>query len=144
MNKWIFAIIIAIATLGCNKIPRALIVLGGHDFDTTEFFDVFKSLEGVDFETVYHPDAIEKLGDGSAEKFDLLVFYDCVPNIPEKDSTIFLDLTREGVPMLFLHHSLCNSQIWDGYMDIMGGRYVMDGYGADSSDLSDYMHDIDM
>jgi len=45
---------------------------------------------------------------------------------------------------LFLHHALCTSQKWDGYMKMVGGRYVMAGYGADSILVSDYRHDIDM
>ncbi len=65
-------------------------------------------------------------------------------DLPEADSLVFQNLTMEGKPMLFLHHALCSFQVWDGYMEMLGGKYVMAGPGVDTSLLSDYKHDIDM
>jgi type 1 glutamine amidotransferase len=48
------------------------------------------------------------------------------------------------MPLLFLHHSLGNFQLWKGFGQIVGGQYVMPGFGFDSASLSDYAHDLDL
>ncbi len=137
-------IILAFWLAGCKQPVQVLVVLGGHDFDTTEFFDALGALEEVEYEAVYHPEALKMLHQDHADAYDVFVFYDFLPDMPEKDSTVFIELISQGKSMLFLHHALCTSQEWDGYMEMVGGRYVMPGFGADSSEFSDYRHDIDM
>ena len=130
--------------MGCNKPVNILVVLGGHSFDTTEFFDLFQSLEGIEMDSVYYPDALEIMQNGKCDAYDVLVFYDYMPDLPESDSRVFLNLSSQGKPMLFLHHALCSFQAWEGYMEMLGGKYVMAGPGVDPGDVSDYKHDIDM
>lgn len=129
--------------LGCNRPVSVLLVAGGHSFDTIEFFDLFNSLEGIEVDSVYYPEALEKLRTGT-DAYDVLVFYDYMPDLPLADSVVFQKLTRQGKPLLFLHHALCSFQHWEGYMDMLGGKYVMPGPGVDSALFSDYEHDIDM
>jgi type 1 glutamine amidotransferase len=138
-------ILLAVASMaGCNKPINMLLVVGGHGYDTTEFYDMFRSLKGIRFDSVSYPGAREFLQTDQINEYEVLVFYDFIPDMPEKDSSIFLSLTQQGKSMLFLHHSLCTFQGWDGYMHMVGGRYVMEGYASDSSLLSDYKHDIDL
>ncbi len=136
-------VILLASFLGCNRPVSVLMVAGGHGFDTIEFFDLFNSLEGIEVDSVYYPEALEKLRAGT-DAYDVLVFYDYMPDLPLADSIVFRDLTREGKPMLFLHHALCSFQRWDGYKSMLGGKYVMAGPGVDSALFSDYKHDIDM
>lgn len=126
----------------CNKPVQVLLILGGHQFDTTEFFDVFEGMEQVEIDPVYYPRAMQMLQQTDA--YDVLVFYDYMPILPLEDSIVFQDLTRHGKPILFLHHAICSFQQWDGYLEMLGGKYVMPGYETDSSLLSDYKHSIDM
>jgi len=77
-------------------------------------------------------------------EYDVLAFYDFIPDMDPTDSSIFLNLCSKGIPLLFLHHSLCTFQRWDGFMDIVGGHYCMPGFGHDSLLLSDYKHDIEL
>ena len=137
--------VILLATfMGCTKPVNVLVVLGGHDFDTTEFFDLFNSLEGVDMDSVYYPDAMEVMQSGFTDSYDVLVFYDYMPDLSEADSSVFQILTSQGKPLLFLHHALCSFQQWDGYMTMLGGKYVMPGPGINPEAVSDYRHDIEM
>jgi type 1 glutamine amidotransferase len=129
---------------GCQKSVSVLVVVGGHDYDTMEFFDAFRSLEHVEIDSVCHPEAIELLQSSNTEAYDVLVYYDFMPGLPKKDSAVFNNLTLQGKPMLFLHHALGTCQDWNGYMEMLGGRYNMPGYITDSTLLSDYRHDIDM
>jgi hypothetical protein len=129
---------------GCKTPVRVLVITGGHDFDTIEFFRTFHALEGVEMDSVFHPEAMELLRSDAINAYEVLVFYDFIPEMPGKDSVIYRELTRQAKPMLFLHHSLCSFQQWDGYMEMVGGRYHMPGFTEDSSLLSDYKHDIDI
>ncbi len=129
---------------GCSKSEKVLLVTGGHAYDTLEFFEVFNQMAGIDFEYISHPRATSLLTSDQVDQFDLLVFYDFLPDIPARDSNIFLHLTQKGKPMLFLHHSICSFQGWDGYKKMVGGRYVMPGFQVDTTLLSGYKHDIDM
>ena len=137
-------LILLVLFTGCTKPVNILLVAGGHSFDTTEFFDLFNSLEGIEMDSVYYPRAMDLMRSGNTDSYDVLVFYDFQPDLPAADSLVFQNLTKEGKPMLFLHHAICSFQRWDGYMDLLGGKYVMAGPGVDSSLFSDYKHDIDM
>ena len=137
-------LILLVTFIGCNKTVDVLVVLGGHSFDTTEFFDLFNSLDGIEMDSVYYPEAMEVMQSGFTDSYDVLVLYDYMPDLPEADSSVFQMLTSQGKPLLFLHHALCSFQQWDGYMEMLGGKYVMTGPGVDPGSLSDYRHDIDM
>ena len=118
----LLGVILLASFMGCTKPVNILVVLGGHDFDTTEFFDLFHTLEGVNMDSVYYPEAMEVMQSGESDAYDVLVFYDYVPDLPEADSTVFLNLTSEGKPLLFLHHALGSFQHWDGYMEMLCGK----------------------
>jgi len=135
-------ILILFATTGCNKPVKVLSIAGGHVYDTTEFYEAIYSLEGLAIDTVTHPRARQVLASGEVDNYDVLVFYDFLPVMPLEDSSIYLELTRKGIPMLFLHHSFCSFQGWDGFKDIVGGKYVMPFSESDSALHSAYKHDI--
>ena len=133
-----------ISLLGCNKVTNVLLVVGGHSYDTTEYYDMIRSLERIRFDSISYPAAREFLQSDRVNEYDVLVYYDFIPDMPVRDSVIFLHLTKSGMPMLFLHHALATCQQWDGYRTMVGGRYMMPEYTSDSSQLSDYKHDIDI
>lgn len=135
-------ILILFTATGCNKPVRVLCIAGGHAYDTTEFYQAMYSLEGMTIDTVTHPRARQLLASGTVDNYDVLVFYDFLPKMPLEDSAIYLELTRKGVPMLFLHHSFCSFQEWEGFQEIVGGKYVMPFSEPDSSFHSAFRHDI--
>ncbi len=141
--SWIAMILLA-SFMGCSKPVKVLVVLGGHSFDTTEFFDLFQSLGGIEMDSAYYPDAMEWMRSGKTDAYDVLVFYDYMVDLNMADSSVFQNLTRQGKSLLFMHHAICSFQQWEGYMEMLGGKYVMSAPGVDPGDVSDYKHDIDM
>jgi type 1 glutamine amidotransferase len=146
MKKLIYPFSLAVFALltACTQAPKVLVVVGGHAYDTTQFYEMFRALEPIDFDSVSHPRAMKMLASDQIDSYDLLLFYDFLPQMNLKDSAIYLELTRKGIPLLFMHHSLCNFQEWEGYGQMVGGKYVMPGFGNDSSELSDYAHGLDL
>ena len=51
----VFFVVISMA--GCNKPTNILLVVGGHGYDTIEFYDMFRSLDGIRFDSVSYPGA---------------------------------------------------------------------------------------
>jgi lysophospholipase L1-like esterase len=124
--------------------PRVLVVTGGHSYDTVEFRALLEEMEHFSFDTISHPRAPGLLRSPYVLGYDVLLFYDYVPDLPLKDSSLYLNLAHHGMPLLFLHHSLCSFQQWGGFRKLAGGQYLMDGYGHDSTRLSVYTHDVDL
>lgn len=125
-----------------NASPRILLITGGHSYDTTAFVDLFHSLQGITFDTISYPRSLTLLQSDSIQHYDVLVHYHYYPDLPKADSSIFLELCKKGIPMLFLHHSICTFQEWDGYMQMVGGKYVMPEYATETIPPSDYRHDL--
>jgi len=129
---------------GCGKPVSILLITGGHAYDTTEFYDTFRDLDGIEFDSVSYPGALDVLASDKIDAYDLLLFYDFLPGMELEDTAIFTRLTSQGKPMFFLHHALATFQEWDGYKTMVGGRYMMPRFGWDSTLLSDFKHDIDL
>lgn len=147
MKKYIFRILIILAVAGlisCKQNPKVLLIVGGHTYDTTEFYEMFHSMEGIKFDSVSYPQAKNLLRSNKTDEYDLLLFYDFIPDLPLNDSNVFIRLTEQGKPMLFLHHAICTFQDWDGYKEIIGGKYLMPEYHTDTSIHSGYRHGIDL
>ena len=64
--------------------------------------------------------------------------------MPPEQAAVFEELSREGMPMIFMHHALGSYQLNDNYARMVGGKYVMPEHESDSSLHSDYEHDIDL
>jgi hypothetical protein len=101
-------------------------------------------LEDFRFDSISHPDAGNLLTSEHVHSYDGILYYDFITEMPRKDSSIYLNLARRGMPMLFLHHAICTFQEWDGYGELVGGKYIVEGFGNDPSELSDYEHDLDL
>jgi hypothetical protein len=144
-KNWLFILLIITGlTTACQKKVSVLVITGGHAFDTTEFFETFHALDGMVCESISQPSAMKLLASDRVMDYDVLVFYDFIPDMELKDSSIFLNLTNKGQAMLFLHHSLCTFQKWEGFMHMVGGRYQMPEFVEDSLLWSDYEHDIEL
>ncbi len=147
MKKYIFRtllILVAVGLISCKQHPKVLLIVGGHTYDTTKFYEMFHSMEGIEFDSVSYPQAINVLRSNDPDDYDLLLFYDFIPDMSLNDSNTFNRLTAQGKSMLFLHHAICTFQDWDGYKEIIGGKYFMPEYHAEKSLHSRYRHDIDL
>lgn len=147
LNSFIFLFISAFIlnlNSGCSDKSEILLVTGGHAFDTTEFFSLFPSDNGISVDTVSQPFANLLIENNKAEKWDAVVFYDMWQDITMDQKEAYRRLLENGTGMIFLHHSLVSYQDWDEFTTIRGGKYHEKGYGKDSTKLSGYEHDLDL
>ena len=122
---------------------RALIITGGHNFDQTEFFNLFESLSDFQFDTISQPLANQLICSGKAIKYNILVFYDSWQLISEAEKDAYMKLTDYGTGFLFLHHSLASYQDWDKFWKIRGGGYYRSNPPDSIKDMR-YKHDLDL
>jgi len=121
---------------------KIMIVTGGHKFDTIQFFEMFDALNNIDYEHFSQPQANQRIASEKTGDYDVLVFYDMWTSIDEIEKQAYLKLTREGKPMLFLHHSIVSYQDWPEFEKIVGGKYVKAEPGVPVEELSNYEHDV--
>ena len=113
-----------------------LLTTKGHPFEKGPFFQLFDSLEGIDYTHIEHPAAQLILNPLGTNDYSVLVFYD-MPGInfegdkpgqeippSEEFKKGFNKLVELGKPMLFLHHSIASWPNWDKYGEIIGGRFL--------------------
>jgi len=121
---------------------KIMIVTGGHKFDTLQFFEMFDALNNIDYKHFSQPQANQHIASAKTDDYDVLVFYDMWNSIDEIEKQAYLKLTREGKPMLFLHHSIVSYQDWPEFEKIIGGKYVKAELGVPVEELSNYEHDV--
>ena len=83
----IFLFAAVVSALGQHPI-KALIITGGHDYDTARFFEMFESFEGLEYEESIQPKANLLIEDGRAEAYDILVFYDMYDSIRKPEASL--------------------------------------------------------
>lgn len=139
----IVAASLIIFTLNAQSV-KIMLVTGGHSYDTIQFFQMFDALEGIEYEHFLQPEANRKIARGAGENYDVLVFYDMWREISEPEKQAYIELTKKGKPMLFLHHSLVSYQGWPEFEKLLGGRYVEKhrDVKVKEEELSTYEHDV--
>lgn len=137
----IFAILALTLNLKAQPVT-IMLVTGGHAFDTVQFFNLFESLDQIEYEHFPQPKANQAIAKGVAKDYDVLVFYDMWESISEEEKRAYLNLTKQGKPFLFLHHSLVSYQNWDEFEKLVGGKYVSESPGVPEEDFSTYEHDV--
>jgi hypothetical protein len=124
---------------------RLLVVTGGHDFQTNQFFELFRHDPGLTFEAVTHPNAHPRWRPEAAQAFDVLVLYDMWQKISEPAKADLVNLLKSGKGLVILHHAVANYQDWPEYEKILGGRYYLDKKMVEGVEKprSIYQHDVD-
>ncbi len=100
-----------------------LLVTSNRKVPSPEFYELFKSIDGVEALEIKQPQANEFIQNGDIDKYALIVFYDLNDSITELQKDAYWDLLDKGKPMLFLHHTLVSYQKWPNFINIIGGRY---------------------
>jgi len=123
---------------------RLLIITGGHDFETNEFFQMFKGLPGVTFQAAAHPLAQAGLKPEAARAYDVVVLYDMWQEITDEAKSNFVARLQEGKGLVVLHHAIANYQKWPEYERIIGGRYYLQKtlVGGVEKPRSAYLHGV--
>ncbi len=121
---------------------KVMLVTGGHSYDTIQFFQLFDSFQNITYKHYSQPDANLAIVDGAASQYDVLIFYDMWKSLSEQEKEAYLNLTRDGKPFLFLHHSLVSYQNWPEFEQIIGGKYIERSLDIPLAEQSNYKHDV--
>ena len=118
---------------GSERRVEVLLITGGHAFDREPFLAAWQSAPDVHVVHLEHPAATDAIADGTAARFDSVVFYDMPgvdPRGPSRPTRLppgvaegFERLTQQGTGLVFLHHALASWPAWEGYAEMVGGRY---------------------
>lgn len=123
---------------------RVLVVRGGHPYDTPEFEEMCLSLKGIQVDLVLtaHFESLKTAE--IEEKYDAILFLNQNKHYPEyeRNKMKYMDLTRAGVGMVFLHFTLSSQPEWDEYHDLVGGKWFLKKFTKDESLLSTYFTDL--
>lgn len=112
---------------------EVLLITGGHAFDREPFLAAWQSDPGFHLTHLEHPAATDAIVNGRVGDFNAVVFYDMPgvdPRGPAKPDRLpggvqegFEELTRRGTGLVFLHHALASWPAWEGFAELVGGRY---------------------
>ncbi|MBL7967600.1 MAG: ThuA domain-containing protein [Prolixibacteraceae bacterium] len=143
MNR-IQPILISLLFLLCSftvsaKKLNILVITGGHGFDEKSFFEMFDSFHDISYTKLIQPEANTQLGTIDPKTYDAIVFYDMPKSITEQGKTNYYKLLKLGKGLVFLHHSQCSYQDWEGYKTIVGGKYHEE---KNTPQTSTYQHDV--
>jgi type 1 glutamine amidotransferase len=138
---------------------KLLVVTRGHPFDRGAFFDMLESMQNVAWCHVEHPAAPVLFHPERSADFAAFLCYD-MPGLsfrPGEHSgfrgvdyvappAFLIDgmeaLLQAGKPFIFLHHALAGWPGWDGYKQIVGGRFQYKRDAARGLMDSGYRHGV--
>jgi type 1 glutamine amidotransferase len=144
LNTVITASEILFSTDSSQKSPKVLLFTGGHGFDRSSFYGMIFSMHDMEIDTIRQPLANQSLLSDTIGRYDVIVFYDMWQDISFDEKEAFLELTKKGTGLVFLHHSLVSYQTWPEFTQIRGGKYYERGYNYAPGRFSGYKHDIVM
>lgn len=121
-----------------------LVVRGGHPYDTPDFENMCKNLDGVDVDLVLDAHFKSMKLDKIKEKYDGILFLNQNKYYEESGKTKqkYVDLTNEGIGLVFLHFTLSSQPNWDQYHDIVGGKWFLGKFTPDKAKRSTYFIDL--
>jgi hypothetical protein len=123
---------------------RVLLVVGGHDYQTNDFHQLFEQNPDVTFKVVEHPNAHRWLQRDKAAAYDVIVLYDMWQPITDEAKSDFIARLNDGKGLVALHHALASYQAWNEYPNIIGGRYHLKPRLVNNVEIpgSTYQHDV--
>ncbi|MFW5774415.1 MAG: ThuA domain-containing protein [Tangfeifania sp.] len=143
MEKFFLLVVFNFLFLFLNaQSVNVMLVTGGHSYDSIQFFQLFDSVENIEYEHFAQPEANKALAAEQWKEIDVVVFYDMWQDISEKEKQAYLEMTTQGKPMLFLHHSLVSYQQWPEFEKIVGGKYIERSPDIPDEQHSTYKHDV--
>jgi type 1 glutamine amidotransferase len=101
---------------------RVLLTFGGHDFEEKPFFAMFDALP-ITYTKAPMPKSGALLKPGLEKDFDVLVMYDMVGRITPEQQKTFVELLKQGIGVVALHHNMGAHPDWPEYTKIIGGKF---------------------
>ncbi|MEA1997337.1 MAG: ThuA domain-containing protein, partial [Gemmatimonadota bacterium] len=118
---------------------KALLVTGGHGFDT-EFYGVF-DLDRLAWDHAFTPSEAYK--SDFRDKYDVLVLYDLTHEIDDNGKKNLRAFVESGKGLVVLHHAIADYNSWPWWWrEVVGGKYLMEPDGE--MPASTYIHDLEL
>lgn len=115
---------------------NALVAVKGHPFQRDAFAAIFETMEGVGATIVEQPAAAQLMTPDGLSPYDALVLYDMPgldfggeerPGFVEPPQQLKWGLRAAlatGKGVVALHHSIAGWPTWEGYAELLGGRFL--------------------
>jgi len=103
---------------------RVLVTTGGHRFDAKAFYALFDAMPDVTYAKADFPQDFNLLKPGLEKKYDVVVRYDSVQNVPPQQNQDFVELLKTGIGLVSLHHNILAQRNWPEYTKIIGGKWL--------------------
>lgn len=119
---------------------RALVVTGGHSFDTA-FYTLFEGYRDLAWShAVSNQEAFKE---DIRPNFDVLVLYDLHSGIGESQKRNLQAFVESGKGLVVLHHAIADYNAWPWWWrDVVGGRYLLKAEGGQPA--STFKHDVEV
>lgn len=129
-----------------RKSIHLCVITGGHEFEKSEFWKAFDRLNGISYSKLTQPLDDNAYSSEMIKNANVLFFYDMWQDISDHQKEDFLNLLKDGKPMIFTHHSIASYQDWDEFKKIRGGIYNLEPVMKNGMKLaaSTYKHDVDL
>ncbi len=139
----LFMLVLAFQPLSAQKETFVLVVRGGHPYDTPDFENMCENLDGVKVDLVLDAHFKSMKKEKIKEKYDAILFLNQNKYYEESKRTkqLYVDLTNEGVGMVFLHFTLSSQPNWDEYHEIVGGKWFLGKFTPEKEKRSTYFID---
>lgn len=123
-------------TIDYNAPLKVLAAVRGHPFDRNAYATLFDAMEGISVTFVDQPAASLLLRPELADSFDVVLLYDMpgidfhgpVPGapvaMPQGVQEELLGLLDRGIGVVATHHAIAGWPAWEGYAEIIGGRFL--------------------
>jgi uncharacterized protein len=117
---------------------KVMVAVAGHPFNREGFAAMFEAMDGIAATFVDQPVAARMMTVAGMKEFDALVLYDLpgidlLGGIHRQDPKVFTPsediragieaMLRAGKGVVALHHALAGWPGWDGYAELLGGRF---------------------
>lgn len=111
---------------------RVLLTVGGHGFEEVPFYAMFKAMPNVTYTKADVPQQAGLLKPGLQKEYDVVVMYDMVGGFKPDEQKAFVELLKQGIGLVSLHHNMGAHQDWSEFHKIIGGHFctkdtVIDG-----------------
>jgi type 1 glutamine amidotransferase len=135
MKRFIVCLFLLILPALCHaqKEPdlSVLAVRGGHYYQTPGFEDMCLALTGIKCDLVLTSHFEAMTVQDIDEKYDAVLFLNQNKKYQTqaKHKQQYIELTKRGVGLVFLHFTLSSQPDWDEYHDLVGGKYFLRNRG---------------
>lgn len=142
----LFLMLFVLQASFAQKSTSVLVVRGGHPYDTPDFENMCENLDGVSVDLVLDAHFKSMKVDKIKDKYNAILFLNQNKYYEESKKTKekYINLTSEGVGMVFLHFTLSSQPNWDEYHEIVGGKWFLGKFTPEKAKRSTYFIDLEV